>query len=553
MQTVVRWIISGSLLAAGSFPGAAVAQVFRDRVDVAALGLRIPVFAGARTEVLPMPEVLQTKADRKDVYKFRDLWYRTEWVGEWSAGGGSARLRLARPSWLAPADLMDQYVLAEKFNEVRATARPPASPEEMIQWLGAFTKGRANGPKPVVQPFLQLAEAVRYDLDLDGPAALAYAFRMKPNPYGVPTNQWYVVIAESKSADTTRLATAMEQEWLRAVVAVAPPKSGGAPTQEASGERAAGMAGQDSNREASRLAALRSVEGQKGWWSLSGSNYVIVTSVKPTQRKFVEEVLQQLETLRTLWQTIAPPERPIEVVSVVRMFGHRDEYESYAGEAGKNTGGMWDPVKRELCISPSEHLVGSEQRKWLAEVLYHEGLHQYFFYAYPKGATPAWYNEGHATLMEGVQFEKTGVEIGEVERYVQLVDDRIRKGNSLRFARLIRMSYPEFYAPQREQRAHNYATAWALIYYLRKGAPVAGEEGDAAILERFHQVMLATGNAKEATDAAFDGVDLDQLEQRFLIFWNRARLRSQARKFLVGVPAQESRNPSRSRLEPSFK
>jgi hypothetical protein len=193
-----------------------------------------------------------------------------------------------------------------------------------------------------------------------------------------------------------------------------------------------------------------------------------------------------------------------------------------------------------------ELLVGSEQRTWLAEVLYHEGLHQYF-----QGETPAWYHEGHATFMEGVQFEKAGIEIGEVERYVQVVDQQLRKGHPRRFAQLIRMSYPEFYASQPERGSFNYARAWALMYYLRIGAPVAGEADDTAILERFHKVMRASGKAKEATDEAFDGVDLDQLEQRFVKFGTSTRLRSQARKFVLGAPGSDARSPSRPRLAPS--
>jgi hypothetical protein len=157
----------------------------------------------------------------------------------------------------------------------------------MTRWLNDFTKGRATGPKPIVRPFLQIAEAVRYDLDLGGPAAVAYAFRMKPNPHGVPTNEWYVVIVKSKSAEPSRLAMAMEQEWLRAVVAVTPPKASGTSGEGVAGTIPTELGGQGSSREASRLAALRSIEGQKGWWALSGSNYVIVTSVKPTPRKFV--------------------------------------------------------------------------------------------------------------------------------------------------------------------------------------------------------------------------------------------------------------------------
>jgi len=67
------------------------------------------MFAGARSEVFPMPEVRQTAKERKDVYSVRDLWDRTQWAAEWSAGGGSARLRLARPTWLAPTELIDQH------------------------------------------------------------------------------------------------------------------------------------------------------------------------------------------------------------------------------------------------------------------------------------------------------------------------------------------------------------------------------------------------------------------------------------------------------------
>lgn len=506
------------------------AQVFRDKTDLLDFGIRVPVFSGATRDTLPMPSVALSRKG-EDGYDFKELWYRSQWMGQWSAAGG-ARLSVGAPTWMPPPELLGQFIDSSKFNTLRESGVAPKNPEELAAWIGLFAGAPATPAGPTARAYMHVLESVKFNVAPTGSHAVAYAFRFRPNAHGVNPSNWFVGIIESKQADATRLATIAEQEWLAGLAVIGPPRAMGQGdgVQPPQGEGADSGDKSASSREVSLLAAQRSIEGKKGWWSLPSRNFVVVTSVKPTQKRFVEGVLQDLETLRSAWTAMIPPVRPIEAVSVIRMFVDSGEYLDYVGAEHKNSGGLWMPSQRELMVRSMDHLSAVQQREWQTTVLYHEGMHQYLFYAYAGRMIPVWYNEGLATFMEGAECGRSKVSVEEPSRYASVIDEQVRNRKPMGFESLIAMSYDEFYSPQQDRRRWNYASSWALMYYLRKGAEATGSAEDKVIFDRFYRVMGETGDGDAASRAAFEGVDIAALEERFIKFWKSSKSRSAARK-----------------------
>ena len=90
------------------------------------------------------------------------------------------------------------------------------------------------------------------------------------------------------------------------------------------------------------------------------------------------------------------------------------------------------------------------------------------------------------------------------------------------------MDRAEFYG---EKRNVNYPLAQALVYYLWKGAPVAGKPEYAQIPVRYYDKLVETRDAGAANAAAWEGVDLQQLGRDLSRFWNDSNLIRQSIRY----------------------
>ncbi len=162
-------------------------------------------------------------------------------------------------------------------------------------------------------------------------------------------------------------------------------------------------------------------------------------------------------------------------------------------------------------------------------VILHEGFHQYLFYAYGMKETPVWFNEGHACLFEAAEVSNQGkVELPEnaMRARLLLVD---LDAAAARIPELLRMSYAQFYGGDDAARNLNYATAWGLVYYLRKGVPTERNSPAAQVLETYAAALAAGSSPEQAATAAFAGVDPARLQHAFTTFWKKGR--SEARRY----------------------
>ena len=133
-----------------------------------------------------------------------------------------------------------------------------------------------------------------------------------------------------------------------------------------------------------------------------------------------------------------------------------------------------------------------------------------------------WFNEGHACLFEVAEVDNKGrVEIPENRRVNHLLENLDAAASQL--PKLIHAGHAAFYSGSEQQRSLNYTTAWALVYFLRKGVPVDGPAAYRGILDTYLRQLAATKDCEAATDAAFKGVNMRRFQEDFTDFWKKGR------------------------------
>ena len=272
--------------------------------------------------------------------------------------------------------------------------------------------------------------------------------------------------------------------------------------------------------QASRERVIRNIRNLSGWWYLESPNYIFVSN--QTDRRGMERLRREIERARNCFMSWFPPQVRINEVSVVRIFNDRDEYTRYVGGEMEWTGGVWQPVRRELVISPLSWDASEErQREAIAKIAFHEGFHQYLHYASGELHFPLWFNEGCAEFFEGIEFRGATGLVGLPDPLKRRLARLFAFKKKYNLDELIRMNREQFY--NRETRDRNYLLANALVYYLLKGAPANGQKEYAGIMSRYYLTFSKTRNPETAQKAAFGTVDLKRLSADLTAFWNDER------------------------------
>jgi hypothetical protein len=133
-----------------------------------------------------------------------------------------------------------------------------------------------------------------------------------------------------------------------------------------------------------------------------------------------------------------------------------------------------------------------------------------------------WYNEGHACFFETIQIDRRGsAKIPENSRVQHLLSNLNAVAEHI--PTLLATSHDSFYQVSDEMRSLNYTTSWALIYYLRKGAPLERINPYKNILNTYLSQLKATRNPNTATTEAFRGIDIKRFQEDFVDFWKHRR------------------------------
>ena len=103
------------------------------------------------------------------------------------------------------------------------------------------------------------------------------------------------------------------------------------------------------------------------------------------------------------------------------------------------------------------------------------------------------------------------------------------KTNAFNVESLIGMCYKEFYAGSDPLRKSNYASAWLLVYYLRKHAAFDKASPYSHIAQTYYTELMKTRSQSQANKKAFEGVNTAQLQADIIKFWKSRNTRVKAR------------------------
>ncbi len=477
------------------------------------------------------------ETSRKEMYSPYELWIHDQHAGIWSDSAGNM-LSLAIVRYPLPTGFKHHHAPREDY-EAEATKLLEKQKgwdiPSLTAWARDYLKDQtitAEAPKQRPFKFSALAE---FTFAKDSQRRWAYAFVLNKSAAGqqlAPQHCFFVYIEAAAGVDAQRAAQAVKNEFIRSIGV--PPMSAEhkvAASRAFQVGRKNNLSGNDDRSDEykrSRDVVKQSIANLKDWWFAETEHFILLSNLNTRYRSTLTDLQKNIEHLRYAYELLMPPTKAISAVSVIRVPGSAAEYKGYVGPNYEWSGGIWMPARRELVIRPMEGGSSKQQKEQMLSTTYHEGFHQYLFYALDQGQAHPWFNEGHACFFESVTLNNTRFVIEEHPHMTRDVD-AIMKSKALDVASLIDMDYKQFYAGNDAARKNNYASAWLLIYYLRKHAAFDSSSPYARIPQVYFSELAKSRDSAAANTKAFQGIDISALQQDIEEFWQSRNMRVKAR------------------------
>ena len=478
-------------------------------VTIPECGVRLRMVPDTELRMLPPLQVRATlKSDGTPLYRVQDLWIHSQLLAIWTGEEVTAMLAAVK---FPPVAKPDSLARNGDVSTWRTYPRIPDD-DELRRWVARFSGER-------VTEIVKLSGYGDFSwrrLRSENRASYLYFGSGRNN--GV--DQMFLLFLRwrgtpgTRERDRARLADACAFS-LRMVPRASPASPGGGiPVRPAA---------TNASVYAERLAqAQKSIAGMRGWYIRETPNYIFVSNQK--SRNDIRRLQSDLEAAREIFRSYFPPEEERACVGVVKLFGRREEYLRYVGSELQWTGGLWNSGTRELLVSPIDPRFDEKTiEKHMREVTLHEGFHQYIFYAAREIGPALWFNEGCAQF-----FERSAPRRGEVGSLDKATESRLAAAANAAdddLERFLLLDHAGFYAEK--DREQNYALAYALMYYLLRGAPANGDGAFAALPGRYLAALRQTRDLRRAHSIALAGIDTRALAARLKGFW---RDRNQLRK-----------------------
>jgi len=507
-------------------------------VELTGESIQFKTFGGAEATTLPPPQVFHATRTANgssvqiEMFDPIELWVAPQMLGYWKTKEGpSCRMAVVSvtPLQLPPGRDGGRLVLERTECDGYAAKVGPVDgndPAALSAWLSFFGSGPLEIPLRSLKDTIALHGIRVGSIASSNCTRIAILFSLKPGMHGADPKRVYAALFDLLDKPAAEEAMeALTKAFLPTIKPTGRPKAfAAAPAGEAKKE-------ESSVRTRSRDVVLQTIRGLPKWWVLETERYILVSDMAGSERSFVKRISEDLIRFCAIYEKLIPPMKKIEAISAVRVFANSKDYLQYVGEGSEWTAGMWNPGRLELMLRPSDWMQGKAKKENVGEILRHEALHQYLFYAFPGSDVSVWYNEGHSTFMEGVELTPSEVRIGEVEHYARAVEDMIKKGD-VPLQNLFKMSYQDFYNGDGTEvgRSQNYALAWSLIYYLRKGTVGDKASGFSRILLQYEAALRAGKKGEEATAAALEGVAPNELNDDWRAFWKSSLRRGAANR-----------------------
>ena len=523
---------------------------FRVDKNYPEIGLRMRTLSNSSPEPLPLPQTFRytftrgEETEQKDLFDVRELWYATQHVGQWrdSAGNlliiGRATQQLPRIAAMTPQGHVSREVFDAALNTTDA-AVDPANANSLTTWIKEFSGCAAEPPESLRTDF-NLTDALFFPLA--DPGTLLYAFRAKIRSISSQSapSDWFCAIVKIQDGTLkSKVRKDFEAQFLVNLAAL--PRSGlSTPARAPQNAVATASRSAAIPDHPSRTAARKSIANMSGWWYAETPEYIFLSDIRSTTgRTLVREFQQIMPKLRSAFTRLIPPFDEDVDISVVRIFEEPQAYQQYVGKEHAWSSGLWSSMRRELVI-----LSQGKERQRTMDIIAHEGFHQYLFYATGRIENAVWFNEGHACFFECARIDNRGhVEIPENAR-VQHLQRNFDAAVAL-IPQVLVAGHDAFYQGSEASRDLHYTTAWALVYFLRKGVPTQKLDAQyGKILDTYLASLMETQDAATATRTAFEGIEMPRFQKAFTDFWKRGR--SAAQKYDLFSPARGRKTPINS-------
>ena len=471
---------------------AAVPQLKGSAEAAGSMGLTVRTPTGSQMVQALTPKAQQWRFRRggenwtETHYDVREIWLGHERGAEWKDRRGN-RLVLAKPTAFCPAldkeHAKKEDIVAAMDESAEAFKEP--TDETLARWAGEFS-GKDLGSSALAPDDVSPLASVRL-VDLGSDSRCAALFK-------VASGSWYYVQFDLAQAVKPKERETLLRQFLKSV-------------------------GVDKTKPAGGGIVM---EGR--WMTVDVPGYRFKTDLSRSQGlAFIKNAGRLMEAMQAAYRRYVPPQKDLGV-STVRVFATREGYNEYmkgaTGESGDRSIGLWSPSHEELLILD----MGNSARNETLKTMRHEAFHQYLFYATGNGRHATWFNEGHACFFENISYDakKNSVRIWD--------DPKDRRPAAVardpeRYARLVKeilfLSHEEFYEGTLQEVNDRYAAAWAVVYFLEKGAP-SFEEFAAYrnVLPTYLKETAAGKSWEEATKIAWEGLEAG-FPAAFMKFWNK--------------------------------
>ena len=477
-----------------------------------ALSVKIPM--GLRSEAIPMPKAMHYRFRRGDSqweethYGVREFWKNQAHGGLWRDAKGN-EFRIARVRGALPDGESDAHAKREDLDEIlKSAALKDPDDAVLAKWVSDYLGvSIVEDDFSAIDGVRSVSSAKYVRLSASNSAAALFSFEAKGDelPGG-----WY--FASVKVAGKPVKETDL-RKFMRAVVA-------GAAQLPVAVASAATSAGEGDSR---RSAAKQSIAGSPRWWSTENKDYIFLTDMSQSQGgRFVKDAMKLMGAMRKAYARYVPGWKAIGT-SVVRVFATREGYNAYNqsanGMEADRSIGLWSPSHEELLIMD----MGNSARLETQRIMRHEAFHQYLFYATGNGHHMTWFNEGHATFFECVQYNpKTDeVRIGDEGRWANGVAENVDHIASL-IPGILCLDHAAFYEGDLRTVNDRYRAAWAVTYFLEKGVPILDEFADyRKVLPTYLSLVKVGKSPTEASASAWKTIGNRNVTVDFLRFWGK--------------------------------
>jgi tetratricopeptide (TPR) repeat protein len=241
----------------------------------------------------------------------------------------------------------------------------------------------------------------------------------------------------------------------------------------------------------------------KDWLVIRTKHYTLISN---SLRERLKELACRLELILFEYRKFFNAKTEIKETYTVKLFKDRASFKKYAKEHGVPgfAAAYFSYSDKELVLYDTFSMgFGLKTFK----IVYHEAAHQFIWHHLGEDV-PIWFHEAVAQYFESASYSKGRFKVGsKLYEKVQTVQNALMSNDVLHISDMLNMSQAEFYSGN---VTLNYATAYYFLYYLLNYS-----KDTKKLLSNYVKTLKEKGSSKEAYDATFGKVDIDQLQKNF--------------------------------------